>query len=851
MDSKSMDMVSTIIDAFNSMKDGIAIANIDGTLLYYNRVFLEIHALDPDVDYRGKFIYDLELEETQQIIKEGREAVIKEGFFSKRFGATRRDGKYHIVHVIANRIDNLDPPLVVIVLRDVTDMVMTQEELESYRDRLEELVEQRTKELSEANEHLKKEIEKRKHAQQESHELSCVFERVVDAMPIMMDAFDESGTLLFWNKECEQVTGYSSEEVVNNPKALEMLYPNLEYREDILKELGRIMQPFKDWESEITCKDGTSKTISWSNISAEVPVPGWYTWAVGTDVSERKRMEEALRRSEKRMRAQYKGMPILTFTWQKKGDDFVLIEYNDVADALTAGRGEELIGIKASEFFTHDPSVAEELRKCYESKTALERERSYTFKTTGVKYYLDVKYAFVPPDLVMIHANDITERKRAEAELEKYRQKLEDLVAERTKELRKVNEQLRREIAERRRAEEILESRNRELGILNEVYLIIVASKSKSEILERILDPVMKFCKAEMGALYRLDNERRELAMVVSEGIEEGIVERVNRVNFDVPSIHRFIDSRGPIVAEEDMPGVRGGHYEEIKEYLGVKRTMSFLFKSRGETTCLALLGKKQDEEVSQEVRDFLEIACNQISLAIDRFELLEALERSKTELKNLTTRLIERIEDERSQIALSLHDETSQTLAAVKNELELLKSRIPAGDPESERSLKEIKSQLLEITEGTRSISYSLHPSMLEDLGLMPALNWYAEKFVRNKKLKVGIESIGFDKEPPSNISIALYRVAQEALSNVVRHAHAKKVNVKLTKGYPNIIMVIEDDGRGFSLDDDQKLEKGLGIIGMRERVEGLGGHFRILSLPGRGTRIRVTLPLEVEDHG
>jgi two-component system sensor histidine kinase UhpB len=212
---------------------------------------------------------------------------------------------------------------------------------------------------------------------------------------------------------------------------------------------------------------------------------------------------------------------------------------------------------------------------------------------------------------------------------------------------------------------------------------------------------------------------------------------------------------------------------------------------------------------------------------------------------------LIDSIEEEKRNIALSLHDETSQTLAAVKNELEMLMSRIPANDQKSKKSLEVIRRHILNMTEGTRRISYSLHPSQLEDLGLVPAINWYAEKFVRSKRLKVEVGDAGFNEELPLYVGLTLYRIAQEALANVVRHADAKNVEVKITKGYPEVIMVITDDGKGFDTGASSPIKNGLGIIGMRERVEGLNGSFRIKSSPGMGTSIRVTLPLEVENDG
>jgi len=846
-----MDVLSTIIEAFNFTKDGIAIVTLQGTLLFYNRTWLEIHALDPDVDYTGKPLLEIEREEIHPIIEEGKAALLRDGCFTKQIGATRRDGKYQVVHVVASLIGHLDPPLVVIILREVTELVQEREELEAYRDHLEKVVEQRTAELSETNVLLQKEVEERTRAQLECHEISCRFERVVDTMPVMMDALDENSIIISWNRECERVTGYSSEEIIGNPKAFEILYPDPEYREKMLEELDALSGPIKEWEFELMCRDGTKKMIAWSNVSLETPIPGWFTWAIGVDVTERKLMEEALRRNEERMRAQFKGIPIPTYTWQKDGDDFILIEYNDAAESITDGLIGGHVGDGARDFFVRNPRIFEYMKKCHENKENISREIHYTMETTGVTYWLDSKFAYVPPDLVIIHTDDITGRRAVEAELERYREGLEELVDERTVELKELNERLLKEISERERTEAMLGKRNKELGVLSEVYKIIATSGNTVEILGKILLPVMEFCGAEMGGLFELDYENNDFVLIDSSGIDKSIVDQVRHVSMDVNGIKNFMTADGVFVAEEDMPHTDSGNYDEIKRLIGVNKTMAFFIKSHGRIAYMAMLGRQSKEVVPLEIRDFIEIVGNQISLAIERLELIDALDRSKTELKSLATRLIGSIEEERRQIALNLHDETSQTLAAAKNELELLKSYIAEGGKEGERLFREIKNNLIKITESTRRISYSLHPAMLEDLGLIPAINWYADKFVKNKKLRVEVESVGFDKEPPQKISLTLYRIAQEALSNVVRHADAKRVSLKVAKGYPNIIMIIDDDGKGFSDVDGRMRGKGLGIVGMRERVEGLGGNFHIRSKPGEGTRVRVTIPLEVENNG
>ncbi len=118
--------------------------------------------------------------------------------------------------------------------------------------------------------------------------------QVVENMPVMMDAMDENFHIVVWNHECERVTGYSAQEIMAAAEPLELLYPDREYRDQLFDQNAPMRFDFRDQESEITCKDGSLKTISWSNISDRFPIPGWFTWAVGVDVTDRKKAEKAL-----------------------------------------------------------------------------------------------------------------------------------------------------------------------------------------------------------------------------------------------------------------------------------------------------------------------------------------------------------------------------------------------------------------------------------------------------------------------------------------------------------------------------------------------------------------------------
>ena len=218
--------------------------------------------------------------------------------------------------------------------------------------------------------------------------------------------------------------------------------------------------------------------------------------------------------------------------------------------------------------------------------------------------------------------------------------------------------------------------------------------------------------------------------------------------------------------------------------------------------------------------------------------ETLEA----RTALRELSSRLVEAQETERKAISRELHDEIGQSLSGLLLGIANLAASLPPElDAEAHRELQKLR-RLTEKTVSTvRDLSLLLRPSMLDDLGLAPALQWQAREVSRNAHLDVRVESGELSECLSDEQNTCIYRIVQEALRNIVRHARATEVRITLIQHPSRLSLSIADNGRGFL----PAKEKGLGLLGMEERIRHLGGSFFVDSLPERGTRIDVELPL------
>jgi signal transduction histidine kinase len=214
----------------------------------------------------------------------------------------------------------------------------------------------------------------------------------------------------------------------------------------------------------------------------------------------------------------------------------------------------------------------------------------------------------------------------------------------------------------------------------------------------------------------------------------------------------------------------------------------------------------------------------------------------ARAELKQLSARLVEAQENERRSISRELHDEVGQALTAVRVDLANLSREIRRlGLDTLDRQVEGIKRLVDASVAAVRNLALLLRPSMLDDLGLVPALQWHAREIARRSGVRVKVSADGVSEDLPEEHKTCIYRIVQEALHNCVQHAGADMVKVTVEQEPGRLLLKIHDDGKGF----DVPQERGLGLLGINERVSHLGGSFSVESEPGLGATLVIVLPL------
>jgi two-component system sensor histidine kinase UhpB len=222
-------------------------------------------------------------------------------------------------------------------------------------------------------------------------------------------------------------------------------------------------------------------------------------------------------------------------------------------------------------------------------------------------------------------------------------------------------------------------------------------------------------------------------------------------------------------------------------------------------------------------------------------------LQERNEELRAITERAITAQEAERKAIAQSLHDDTGQALTLLAIQLDRIEERIPSEQLDLKKQVAEARQLTSATLTELRRILSGLRPAILDDLGLVPAIRWYARTNLESAGVHVIFKAPNASVDLPSTVSTTLFRIAQEAINNIVRHAHASIATIVLKLDDRHVQLLVEDDGCGFDQDrvaQDAVQVNQLGLLGVRERAQLLGGKVTIDSLPDKGSRLLAVIP-------
>lgn len=233
--------------------------------------------------------------------------------------------------------------------------------------------------------------------------------------------------------------------------------------------------------------------------------------------------------------------------------------------------------------------------------------------------------------------------------------------------------------------------------------------------------------------------------------------------------------------------------------------------------------------------------------LAGDLKQVGQLIENAKHQ-QQMGLQVIQAQEEERKRVAREIHDGPAQSMANVVLRTELAeKVLVNDGIEKAREELKNLKETVRESLSDVRRIIFNLRPMALDDLGLVPTLKKYVEELSRKYGQVFDFKTFGKERRPPSSMEVALFRLVQESLTNVIKHAKASETQIKLEFQSERMYLVIKDDGVGFDM--KQKSREGFGILGMQERIKLLDGEMAVQSAPGQGTKLLLVIPLKQEE--
>jgi signal transduction histidine kinase len=392
------------------------------------------------------------------------------------------------------------------------------------------------------------------------------------------------------------------------------------------------------------------------------------------------------------------------------------------------------------------------------------------------------------------------------------------------------------------RSHKALLQRNYELQVMNEIAETVALGKGVDSVLEAALDRVMQLLEADAGAIYLLDETNDTLEMKIVQGeLVNDLTKHAKRVDVQHSPMQRVLESGEPLFLEDisqahEFPS----QISEILRREGFASWVCVPITAQAEVLGTICLSSRGEQALKPGYVQFLNAIGNVIGIGISNRQLIDSLALKEGLLRNALHRAVELQEEERKRLARELHDGTGQALTSIL-------IRLRALDAEDDHDtlmdrLDGLRYLTAETLEELRRLSLDLRPAALDNLGIVPALRWFTKRSSDSSGLEIKLNSPDHLDRLPSEMEISLYRIAQEAITNAIRHAQATSIDIQLERGTHCLWLTIEDDGQGFEMEN---IDSGLGLVGIQERISLLNGIMKIDSTPDYGTKLWVEIPI------
>ena len=423
---------------------------------------------------------------------------------------------------------------------------------------------------------------------------------------------------------------------------------------------------------------------------------------------------------------------------------------------------------------------------------------------------------------------------RAELALRQANEQLEQKIIDRTADLERANVALQDEIEMRRRL-------TFRLQCLHSLDQAILQSLSPREVAEASLDSLQELIPVDLAEVWHLDIESDELTCLARRSRDQVRPGAKRPMNAELRSLlERLNEVENLVLAQNVNPFTRVEEGDSVDSKW--RRICLFPLIAHDILLGTIVIASNQDRPFTSETIRIGKEITGSLSIALYQSQLFDEIDNSRHRMQQMSRQILDVQEEERRELSRELHDEIGQNLTGIKA---MLETGIRETNGKAGENLGSALAVVNQLMVQVRQLSIDLRPQMLDELGLLKALHWQFNRVLEQAGLQVNFLHNGSSERLPPPLEIALFRIVQESLTNVIRHATNKTAEVRLWIEPDRCRLQIQDDGPGFDSRTKLREFKTSGLTGMIERAELLGGEFLVESAPGEGTCLTVDLPI------